>query len=217
MKKHLIFWSEYLVLFASEHAQSGLKYKRELVQSQCSQSIMTGLSDNTIRAEMRMYLQDENNSDELLLQKMQISQYNENERAQKIKASDKATHRESLNSAERSGDKNDPLTAIVSAKPTKPTKENPLFTKIEESNTAIRELTGQVASIVQTVQCERKTDDNQTRAPVNAFKRPRRRCVACQKNKKDCNYCFKCGRETHWAKGCRAGERQKPSGNWQRL
>lgn len=42
------------VLFASVRAQSGLKYNRELVHSQCLQSIMTGLSIDNIRAEMRM-------------------------------------------------------------------------------------------------------------------------------------------------------------------
>jgi len=65
------------VLFASERAKSNLKYNKELVHSQCSQSIMTGLSNDNLRAEMRMYLQDENSSDELLQQKMQVAQYNE--------------------------------------------------------------------------------------------------------------------------------------------
>jgi len=46
---------------------------------------------------------------------------------------------------------------------------------MEESNTAIRELTGQVASLVQTVQRDRKTVDiSQTKAPATACKRPRR-------------------------------------------
>lgn len=206
------------VLFASERAQSGLKYNKELVHSQCSQSIMTGLTNDNIRAEMRMYLQDENSSDELLLQKMQVAQYNENERAQKVKVTNKATHRASLNSVERGEDENDPLTTTVPVKPNKSTKENPLFKKMEESNTAIRELTGQVASLVQTVQRERKTvDGNQTKAPATAFKRPRRRCASCQQDDKDCDHCFKCGSETHWAKGCRVVERQKQSGNGQRL
>lgn len=206
------------VLFASERAQSGLKYNKELVHNQCSQSIMTGLSNDNIRTEMRLYLQDENSSDELLLQKMQIAQYSENERAQKIKATTKATHRASLSTVERSGDENDPSTTPVSAKPNKQSKDNPLFTKMEESNTAIRELTGQVASLVQTVQRGRKTvDDDQTKAQVNAFKRPKRQCVACQQDKKDCNHCFKCGSDTHWARGCRVGGSQKSSGNLKRL
>lgn len=81
-----------------------------------------------------MYLQDENSSDELLLQKMQIAQYNEGERAQKIKATNKLTHRASVKLVETSEDGSTPLTTPPSAKPNKLTKENPLFTKIEESN-----------------------------------------------------------------------------------
>ncbi len=206
------------VLFASERAQSGLKYNKELVQSQCFQSIMTGLSNDNIRAEMRIYLQDERSSDELLLQKMQIAQHNENERVQKIKVTNKATHRASLSTVEQGGDENDSFTTTVSAKANKPVRENPLFAKIEASNTAIRELTGQVASLVQTVQSGRQNSGvNQTKAPANTFRRPKRQCEACQQDKRDCNHCFKCGSDTHWAKGCRVGGRQKPLENSQRL
>ena len=167
---------------------------------------------------MRMYLQDELSSDELLLQKMQIAQHNESERAQKIKITNKATHRASLSTVEQSGDENDSFTTTATAKPNKPIRENPLFAKIEESNTAIRELAGQVASLVQTVQCGRQNSDvSQTKAPANVFKRPKRQCVVCQQDKKDCNHCFRCGSDTHWAKGCRVRGRQEPSENSRRL
>lgn len=179
---------------------------------------MTGLSNDNVRAEMRMYLQNENSSDELLLQKMQIAQHNENERAQKIKATNKVIHKARLKVVEASEEEANHLSASSSAKPTKPTKENPLFTKLEESNTAIRELTGQVALLVQSSQYERKTTDGHPpkQAP-NVFKRPKRRCVACQQDGIDSNHCFKCGSDTQWAKGCRVGEKQKPRGNGQRL
>lgn len=161
------------VLFASKRAQSGLKYNKELVHSQCFQSIMTGLSNDNVRPEMRMYLQNENSSDELLLQKMQIAQHNENERAQKIKATNKVIHKARLKVVEASEEDTNHLTTSPSAKPTKPTKENPLFTKLEESNTAIRELTGQVALLVQSAKHERKTtDDHPTKQSAHVFKRP---------------------------------------------
>ncbi len=165
------------VLFASENAHSGLKYNKELVQSQYFQSIVTGLSNDNIRAEMRMYLQDEKSSDEVLQQKMQIAQYNESERAQKTRSTTKTSHRASLNLVEWNEDEYVPLTYPVSAKPSKPTKENPLLTKIEERNTAIRELTGQVASLLQTVQHQRKSDDNsQTKTPTSVFKTKKTMC-----------------------------------------
>lgn len=107
------------VLLALERAQSGLKYNKELVQSQCFQSIVTGLSNDNIRAEMRTYLQCESCSDELLLQKMQI----ENERIQKMKVVNKVTHRTSLNTVGQDGEENDSVTTTVTAKPNKPTRE----------------------------------------------------------------------------------------------
>lgn len=205
------------ILFASERTQSSLKYNKELVQSQCFQSIMTGLINDNVRAEMRMYLQDENSSDELLLQKMQIAQYNESERAIKTK-SNRPTLRAGLHVVEQNEIPNDPCMSQPVIKSSKPVKDNSLYSKIEESNTAIRELTGQVASLVQTVQHNRKTDsDKPTKTYTNATaKRPKRRCVSCQQENKDCNHCFKCGSDTHWAKGCRVGGNQK-QGNWRKL
>lgn len=119
---------------------------------------MTGLSNDNVRAEMRAYLQDENSSNELLLQKMQIAQYNESERVQKIKTTHRSTLRKGLNVIEQDGDLNDTCITPAPAKPSKPVKENSLFSKIEAINTVIRELTGQVASLVQTVQCDKKSD-----------------------------------------------------------
>lgn len=115
------------------------------------------------------------------------------------------------------GDENDSFTTTVTAKPSEPIRENPLLAKIEESKTAIRELTDQVASLVQTVQGGRQNSGvNQTKAPANTFKKPKRQCVACQKDEKDCHHCFWCGSDTHWPKGCRVGGRQKLSENSQR-
>lgn len=179
---------------------------------------MTGFSNDNVRAEMRMYLQNENSSDELLFQKMQIAQHNKNEQAQKIKATNKVIHKARLKVVEASEEETNHLTTSSSAKPTKPTKETPLFIKLEESDTAIRELTGQVALLVQSAKHERKTTDNHTtKQAANVFRRPKRRCVACQQDGIDCSHCFKCGRDTLWAKGCRVGEKQKPRGKGQRL
>lgn len=204
------------ILFASERTQSSLKYNKELVQSQCFQSIMTGLLNDNVRAEMRMYLQDENSTDELLLQKMQIAQYNESERALKAKAN-RSTFRAGLNAVEQAEALDDPHINQPVAKPNKLTKDNSLFTKIEESNAAIRELTGQVASLVQTVHRDKRNDsDEQTKTFKKSTPRQGRQCIVCQQENKDCNHCFKCGSDSHWAKGCRVGRSQK-QGNGRRL
>lgn len=204
------------ILFASERTQSSLKYNKELVQSQCFQSIMTGLSNDNVRAEMRIYLQDQNSSDELLLMKMQTAQYNESERALKTKAN-KSTFRAGLNVVEQTDTVNDSCISQPVAKPNKPAKDNSLFSKLEESNSAIRELTGQVASLVQTVQRDIKHDGNKsTKTYKKPTQRQKRQCFACQQENKDCNHCFKCGSDSHWAKGCRVRGNQK-QGNQQRL
>lgn len=83
---------------------------------------------------MRMYLQDEHINDELLKQRMQIAQYNENEMVHMIKTSKKCSHWATLSLVEDSGDDNDPLTTTVAAKPNKPIKENPLFASWKSSN-----------------------------------------------------------------------------------
>lgn len=204
------------ILFASERTQSSLKYNKELVQSQCFQSIMTGLLNDNIRAEMRMYLQDENSSDELLLLKMQSAQYSESERALKTKAN-KSTSRAGLNVVEQFETQDDPCVSQPVAKQNKPAKDNSLFSKIEESNTAIRELTGQVASLVQTVQRDiKKESDKQTKTYEKSTQRQKRQCTTCQEENQDCNHCFKCGSDSHWAKGCRVGRSLK-QGNRQKL
>lgn len=200
------------ILFASERAQSSLKYNKELVQSQCFQSIRTGLLNDNVRAEMRVYLQDENCSDELLLMKMQTAQYNESERALKAKAH--RSFRTGLNVVEQNVALTDPRTNQPDTKPAKTLKDNSLFAKIEESNSAIRELTGQVASLVQTVQRDRSGDsDRQARVYRKSAQRPKRQCSACQQENRDCDHCFKCGSDSHWAKGCKVRGAQK-QGNW---
>lgn len=161
-------------------------------------------------------MQDENSTDELLLQKMQIAQYNESERALKAKAN-RSTFRAGLNAVEQAEALDDPHINQPVAKPNKLTKDNSLFTKIEESNAAIRELTGQVASLVQTVHRDKRNDsDEQTKTFKKSTPRQRRQCIVCQQENKDCNHCFKCGSDSHWAKGCRVGRSQK-QGNGRRL
>ncbi|MEQ2166976.1 hypothetical protein GOODEAATRI_034040 [Goodea atripinnis] len=91
---------------------------------------MTGLINDNVRAEMRKYLQDEN-SDELLLQKMQTAQYNERERALKIKLN-RPTLRAALN-VEESETPNDSCIIQPLAKSNKLVKDNSLYSKIEES------------------------------------------------------------------------------------
>lgn len=44
-------------LFASERAESGLKYSSEVIQNQFLQTVIKGLNDDTIQADVKPYLQ----------------------------------------------------------------------------------------------------------------------------------------------------------------
>ena len=129
-------------------------------------------------------------------------------------------HRTNVNAIETDDSGDTPQAEPVPVKPTKPAKDNSLFAKIEESSVAIKELTCQVASLVQTVQRDRANETSPHRKSANSgYRRPNRRCQACQQqNVPNCNHCWKCGSDTHFALGCRAGgNAQRGSGNGQRL
>lgn len=57
----------------------------ELVKSQCLHTIVTGLTNDNVRTEMRVHLQNFNTSHELLLEKMLIAQGNESQHMQKAR------------------------------------------------------------------------------------------------------------------------------------
>lgn len=74
--------------FASERTDSGLKYSPELIQNQFLQTILTGLQDDTIRTDLKPYLQIPKIADEVLLEKMTAAYNLEIER--KVKLSTKS-------------------------------------------------------------------------------------------------------------------------------
>lgn len=73
------------ILFASQEAESGLRYDPALVQSMFLHTVLTGLQDDSIKSDMQPYLQQPHSSDELLLEKLNIACANETERQKKKK------------------------------------------------------------------------------------------------------------------------------------
>lgn len=73
------------ILFASQEAESGLKYDPVLVQSMFLHTVLTGLQNDNIRTDLQPYLQQTTTSDELLLEKLNIACANEAERQNKKK------------------------------------------------------------------------------------------------------------------------------------
>ncbi|XP_068115048.1 uncharacterized protein [Hyperolius riggenbachi] len=73
------------ILFASQEAESGLRYDPVLVHSMFLHTVLTGLQNDNIRSDLQPFLQQTTTSDELLLEKLNISCANEAERQNKKK------------------------------------------------------------------------------------------------------------------------------------
>lgn len=73
------------ILFASQEAESGLKYDPVLVQSLFMHTILTGLQSDNIKNDMQPYLLQTATSDEVLLEKVNVACANEKERQDKKK------------------------------------------------------------------------------------------------------------------------------------
>lgn len=73
------------ILFASQEAESSLKYDPKLVQSMFLHTILTGLQNDSIRGDLRPYLTQTDVSDELLFDKVNLACAHEAERQSKKK------------------------------------------------------------------------------------------------------------------------------------
>lgn len=71
------------ILFASQEAESSLKYDPVLVQSMFMHTILTGLQSDNIKSELQPYLLKPTTSDELLLERLNIACSHEKERQEK--------------------------------------------------------------------------------------------------------------------------------------
>lgn len=73
------------ILFASQEAESSLKYDPKLVQSMFLHTILTGLQNDSVRGDLRPYLTQTDVSDELLFDKVNLACAHEAERQSKKK------------------------------------------------------------------------------------------------------------------------------------
>ncbi len=71
------------ILFASQEAESSLKYDPKLVQSMFLHTVLTGLQNDNIRGNLRPYLTQADVSDELLFDKVNQACAHETERQNK--------------------------------------------------------------------------------------------------------------------------------------
>lgn len=71
------------ILFASQEAESSLKYDPALVQSMFMHTILTGLQNDNVKTDLQPYLLQPATSDELLLERLNTACANEKERQDK--------------------------------------------------------------------------------------------------------------------------------------
>lgn len=72
-------WQE--ILFASQEAESTLKYDPSLVQNLFMHTVLTGLQNDNIKSDLQPYLTKPDKPDELLLEKVNIVRTNEKREA----------------------------------------------------------------------------------------------------------------------------------------
>lgn len=73
------------ILFASQEAESGLKYDPALVQSMFLHTVLTGLQSDSVKVDMQPLLLNTKTTDEALLEKLNIACANKVERQKKKK------------------------------------------------------------------------------------------------------------------------------------
>ena len=191
------------MLLASQEIESGLKYNPALVQSMYIHSLLTGLVNDGVKTEMKVYLRDTTLSDEEVFEKFNASVSSMTERTQKL--GPRVKPKISQVSGCSKGGANDS------------TVEGELLKELQQ-------LRAEIAAVKETVQRGTGTMHQSGGRSKEETKpnRPARppRCQRCQQEDlQNCTHCLKCGSPDHYARGCRST--QKPpvprnQGNGQR-
>ena len=181
------------VILASEESTTGMRYDPQLVQSLFLQCVVTGLSNDNIRQDMKQNLTNDT-SDEELLDRLTTAASLEAKRQQKTGM--KPSCRVSVVTTQ-----GDPAPAKTSAE-AKPELPSAVAAQIAELKACVLALQGQMSE----QQSVSKNGNRQSARP--------RGCPKCraQGTGGQCQHCFKCGGDDHFAYGCRKGA-SKPSAN----
>lgn len=204
------------ILFASERAETGLKYSAELIQNQFLQTVLTGLIDDTVRTDLKPYLRDPSVSDEVLLEKVTDAYTLEMERKNKLASISRSRGARVAAVGEDYNSRESSTMASTTTKPSEPPKRETLLEKVDQGNKAICEAIQQLTTQLSTLhQAPRPSPSERPSRPPNQKFRPQhrsqhrpsmsRRCQRCQTTNPQgkCDHCYKCGSSDHWAIGCR--------------
>ncbi|KAL1249451.1 hypothetical protein QQF64_020456 [Cirrhinus molitorella] len=164
------------ILFASQEAESGLKYDPALVQSMFLHAVLTGLLSDSIKVDMQPFLLDTKTTDETLLEKLNIACANEVERQKKRKTS--VQHATTIvHAVQSNGETTDKkLCAVQSV----PKSSSNVLTELKELRTdvaSLKTLSAEIAHIRESLQ---RPAFNSPQYPVPALGLPEKEMVQYQ-------------------------------------
>lgn len=164
------------ILFASQEAESGLKYDPALVQSMFLHTVLTSLKSDSIKVDMQPFLLDTKTTDETLLEKLNIAWANEAERQKKRKTSVQHTTTV-VHAVQSCGETIDKKPNAVQGVPK---SSSNVLTELKELRTdvaSLKTLSAEIAHIRESVQRPAFTSPQY---PLPAQKVPERDLVQCQ-------------------------------------
>ena len=186
------------VLSSSQEPGSTIQYDQNLVQSVFINTIETGLIDESIRTRLRPILQQQILPDEQLIREVNLAMSSENERMSKLGAKKKVSKPINVNLGVENAAKQPGV---------EPKGRN------DKILAAIEALQADV-NLLKESQNKPKPQTNQpSNQPHYARKSACQTCVS-EGKEKQCQHCFICGSEEHFARGCKKAKHQ---GNRQQL
>ena len=186
------------ILFASKEADATFRYDATLVQGMFLHSLLTGVTSENIKSDLKPLLQNVNTSDEVLLERINIAANNESERNLK------------QGTAKRTNINEVSTTKVKESHPNNQASNANLDMKMinESIRTIVRSELAAVAPAPQATLTPPTVEQRYRRA-----RRPDWGCRECrpQGNGENCNHCFRCGSSEHFARGC--NNRPNQAGN----
>eukprot|EP00057_Strongylocentrotus_purpuratus_P028034 XP_011682508.1 PREDICTED: uncharacterized protein LOC105446855 [Strongylocentrotus purpuratus] len=177
------------ILFASKEADATFRYDATLVQGMFLHSLLTGVTSENIKSDLKPLLQNVNTSDEVLLERINIAANNESERNLK------------QGTAKRTKINEVSTTKVKESHPNNQASNANLDMKMihESIRTIVRSELAAVAPAPQATLTPPTVEQRYRRA-----RRPDWGCRECrlQGNGESCNHCFRCGSSEHFARGC---------------
>ena len=142
------------ILFASQEAESGLKYDPGLVQNMFLHTVLTGLQNDSIKRDLQPYLEQTDISDELLLEKMNTACAYETERQNKRKllGQPRPATIHSVQSSDVPVEKNDKSTTTQQSPAKPPPAVVSQLEEIRSEMALLKDLKAEVSQLRETMQ-----------------------------------------------------------------